>query len=362
MQLRFPQDHYSQHGLELSRDAMHNLLLEIFGHISGRYLFRSLSRKHKSKMGFSMLCFTVLLPTTWRRKPQVGDHSLKLSMLPSEILQHISGFLPVSSAVSFVLCSRRFLWLLGDQALHCLRSAGQAPERKLFLTLLEKDISDWSFCHCCTLFHPVAQDDGPEKGWRYFDEPECVRRSGVVHLTMGFRIRYQHAQLLMNHYRFGRAHQMNLERLSHKLTVARGDTTIKTEIWARIVLGELLVRVNSKLRLPSPSDINLIRYRIPGICHHLRGLDQRSFVLQTILCRPCHAGRLPCVECSKRRSCRKCSTWFQLNGRELETPGIEIEINIWRYLGSCETPFDPKWRSQTDSLCSAPKTSTWPGG
>ena len=58
------------------------------------------------------------------------------------------------------------------------------------MTVLEKDLSDWLLCHYCTLFHPVAQDDGPEKGWRYFDEPECVRASGVVYITMGSKIRY----------------------------------------------------------------------------------------------------------------------------------------------------------------------------
>ena len=168
---------------------------------------------------------------------------------------------------------------------------------------------------------------------------------------MGFKIRYQHAQLLMNHYRFGRAHQINLERLCHKITVTRGDTNIKTEIWGRIVLGELLVRVNSKLRLHIPSDVDLVRYRIPEICPHLMGLEERSFVLQTTLCRACHAGRLPCVECSRRKSCRKCSTWFQVNGRELANQGTEIQIDIWKYLGSCKTPFDAKWRSQTEPLC-----------
>ena len=310
-----------------------------------------------------MLRFTALLPTTWRRKPQVLEQSLELSMLPSEILQYISDFLPVSSAVSFTLCSRRLLWLLGDRALRCLRSADQAPERKLFLTQLEKDLSDWLLCHHCTLFHPIAQDDGLGSIRCYFDEPECVQASGVVYITTGYRLRYQHAQLLMNHYRFGRAHQMNLERLCYKLTVTCGDATIKTEIWGRIVLGELLVRVNSKLQLPSPSDIDLVRHRIPEICPHLSALDERIFEPQTILCRPCHAGRLPCVECSKRKSCRKCSTWFQVDGTELGNRGTEIQINIWKYLGSCETPFDAKWRSQTDPLYStAPKTSRGPGG
>ena len=128
-------------------------------------------------MGISMLGLTALLPSSWRKKALVREQSSTFStlpseilqqsstfsMLPSEILQHISDFLPVSSAVSFALCSRKILWLLGDQALRSLRSADQILERELFLSLLERDLSDWLFCHHCTLFHPVAQDDGPEK-------------------------------------------------------------------------------------------------------------------------------------------------------------------------------------------------------
>ncbi len=229
-------------------------------------------------MGISRLGITALLPAIWRRRTHAREPSPKLFMLPPEILQHISDFLSVNSAVSLVLCSRRVLWRLGDQAFRCSRSADQIKERKPFLTLLEKDLSDWLLCHHCTLFHPVAQDDGPRKTWCYFDEPECVQLSGVVYITLKFRIRYQHEQLPMNHYRFGRAHQINLERLSHKLTVTLGDTNVETEVWSCIVVGELLLWVNSKMRLPGPSDVNLVRHRIPEICPHLMGLYQGEFV------------------------------------------------------------------------------------
>ena len=308
-----------------------------------------------------MLGFTALLPAIWRRKAHTCKQSLKLSMLPSEILQHISGFLPPSSAVCLAICSRRVLWLLGDQALRCLRCVDQVPERKVFLTLLEKDLSDWLLCRHCILFHPVVQDDGPGNLWRYYDEPKCVQMSGISYITLEFRIQFQHAQLLMNNYRFGRALQMYLDRLSYKFAATIGNKNIKNEVWGSIFMGELLVRVNSKLQLPSPPDVSLVRHWIPEICPHLLGLDHESFTSEMILCRPCHAGRLPCVECSKRRSCRKCSTWFQVKGRDLGKLGTEIQIDIWKYLGHCESPFDPMWRNQIDSLClDAPKTSTWP--
>ncbi len=204
----------------------------------------------------------------------------------------------------------------------------------------------------------MAQDDGPGKPWCYMDEPQCVRLSGVVFITMDYRLRFEHAQLLMNHYRYGRAHQADLERICHKSAVTIGDTNIETEIWGRIVLDELLLRMSSKLRLNKPSDIDLVRNRIPDICPHLNGLDRSISDSQTTVCGPCHAGRVPCVECSRRKSCQICSTRFQICGRELGNSGTEIHIDIWRYLGSCETPVDAKWRSQTDS--SGPRISKRP--
>lgn len=293
---------------------------------------------------------------------QVQEQRTNLSMLPAEILQNVSDFLPVSSAVSFTLCSRRVLWLLGDQAFRSLRSTDQTAEKKLFLTLLEKDLPDRLLCHHCILFHPVAQDNRPENRWRFNHEPECDRASGVIHMAVPFKIRYRHAQLLMNHYRFRRAHQINLERLSYQDTRTYGNMNIKTETWGRIVLGELLVRVHLILRLPSSSfDIKPVRLSIPRICPHLFGLQKSCFESQKILCRPCHAGRLPCVECSNRQCCRECSTWFQVSGRERENLGIEIQIDIWRYLGSCETPFDAKWQRQVSSSCSFPMKFKWLG-
>ena len=327
-----------------------NVLPEICSLISGFCAVGSLSHNPKSKMGFSMLNFTTLLPVIWKRKPHTCEQGAQLFTLPPEILQHISNFLPLNSVVSLLLCTRKYLWLLGDQALHSLRSAHQIPERKLFLTLLEKDLPDWLLCHHCTLFHPVPQDDGHGKVRYYYKEPDYVRASGLVYITIEFNIRYEHAQLLMNHYRFGRAYQINLKRMSDNLTMTRGDTNIKNEIWSRIVVGELLVRVKSKMRLSSSSDLDSVRFRIPEICPHLRGLYQKRYRQPTMLCPPCRAGMLPCVECSKRKSCQKCSTWFQVTGRELEKSRTEIQIDVWRYLGTCETPFDAKWRSQVCSI------------
>lgn len=304
-----------------------------------------------------MLDFATLLPIFWRRKSQgqktktqAQEHKTNFAMLPPEILLLISDFLPVSSTVSFALCSRRVLWLLGDKAFRCLRSTDQTQERKLFLTLLEKDLPDWLLCHYCIRFHPVRPDDGPEKRWRYLNEPECIRANGVVHILIGFDIQYHHVQLPMNNYRFGRAHQINLERLCYKASNTIGNANIETKIWGCIVLGELCMQANAKLRLSSPADINPIKCYIPKICPHSRGFEQRKFEFQNTFCQPCYAGRVPCVDCSKLRSCQKCSTWFLVSGKEFGNQGIELQIDIWRHFGSCETPSDSKWSSQIDRL------------
>ena len=223
---------------------------------------------------------------------------------------------------------------------------GSNSRKETLFNPVREGLPDWLLCHYCTRFHPVTPDDGPEKRWRYLNEPECIRANGVICLFIGFEIKYQHVQLLMNNYRFGRAYQTNLEKLCHKISYTIGNAKIETNIWSCIVLGELRMRVNSKLRLTSPADIDLVKYLVPEICPHLRSFGQRRYVLQNIFCQPCHAGKLTCVECSKPRSCQKCSTWVHVSGKEFGNQGTEIQIDIWRHLGSCETPFNAKWSSQ----------------
>lgn len=298
------------------------------------------------KMIMDLCSFVARYLGVRKKEPKGADQGLILTMLPVEILLQIKDFLPLRSAVSLTICCRELFLQFGDQSLRCSRSADQLLERKLFLFLLESDLADWRLCHHCIVYHPVAKDCRPGSLKYYLEEPDCVVMSGNVHMDVSYILQYHDAQLLMNNYRFGRPYRKVLEGLSRTSTATVGDTAIETKVWGCIVSGELLLRVSARLRLPDLSDLEKIEHRVPEICPHM----YRRCAIQSILlennCRSCLTARVPCIECRKRRSCRKCSTWYQLNGRDFGDQGIEIHIDMWRYLGSCVSPFDARWRSQ----------------
>ena len=292
---------------------------------------------------------------------RVPDRKRRQSLLslPVEILQHIRDFLPLSSAASFALCSQTLLKVVGNQSLEPLRADDQTIERRRFLVALQKDLPDWLLCHHCSLFHPVILDEGPEDVWCYEDEPSCVQENGVVYLDVDFRIRYQHARLLMNHYRFGRPYTENLKRLSYSYSVTIDEMVLESVLWSRIVAGELLVRVKTRVRLLGPWNSGLVNNQMPPVCPHLEYYCQDQTLWQTIDCRMSHANKLPCARCKMRKACRECSTWFRVDVQELENFETEVQIDVWKYLGTCETPYDPKWREQAEPRCSnAFKVST----
>ena len=132
---------------------------------------------------------------------------------------------------------------------------------------------------------------------------------------------------------------------------------INVEIWGEIVHDELHMRSRTKVELRNDSDMDRIRTYIPKICPHLKGHDRASFRRsQTFLCHPCYDGRLPCAQCSGRKSCQRCDTNTTFTARELKDSKLEVQIEVCRNMGSCRSPFDHKWRLQMDTIGSHPGT------
>lgn len=274
-----------------------------------------------------------------------------LSSLPVEILLHIVDFLPPSSAACLVLCSRDLFTIFGCRFLHSLRAPNAVREKRRFLVALQKDLPDWLLCYPCSVFHPVKADEGPKNPWLDFEGPSCVQANGVVYLALRFRLQYQHAQLLMDRYRFGRPCKESLARLSHTYSHTLSDTVFKSDIRAEIVAGELVVHVYQKLRLLGQWNMELIKHRMDPICPHLELFSRDQILWQTIGCRLSHMNDLPRAKCSMWRSCQECRTRFQVDVQELENLQVEIQVYASKYLGPCETPYDPKWREQAEPRC-----------
>ncbi|KAI4097716.1 MAG: hypothetical protein LQ339_006695, partial [Xanthoria mediterranea] len=135
--------------------------------------------------------------------------------LPVEIIQMIQDLLPLASTVSLALTRRGMRKILGDKPLRSINLPANVDQRKDFLLSLQKDLSDWQFCHPCSVFHPLQKEVDARTIWRH-DKPDCVQISGRVSFLPNFRIRYQHAQLVMHRYRFGMLHEDDLGILSYE--------------------------------------------------------------------------------------------------------------------------------------------------
>lgn len=246
---------------------------------------------------------------------------MKLVTLPSEVSLSFAECLPSTSVLYFALRNRRLMQLLGARALETLRLAGQAAEKRTFLSLLEKDLHDHIFCHHCHLFHPVAQVEGPRTLWRYHDEPKCVQVRSV---------------------------QLNdRQSLFHRIVPKKNTTDITTQIQPLIMDGELFLLIQTTLLLLNPSAIGAMRHLIPETCPHMTWLEQNHFGANNAFCYMCYSGKAPCFDCRQPKSCRPCSTELEVSWREVR--GAEIEIDIIRKdLGACRTPFDDAWFMHTN--------------
>lgn len=292
-----------------------------------------------------------------------GQPKQSLSSMPTKILQHIRDLLPLSSAACFVLCNRQMLTALGDQPLASLRTKNQITERRRFLLTMQKDLPGWLLCYHCSLFHPVKADDlVTRRVWHFSEEPPCVYEAGAVDLPYAYLLRYQLAQLLMNQYRFQRSYTTTLEALSFSSStpidfcLPRGtalrDHVWEVTIWCEIAAGQLILRFDQKLRLPALSNTELMDITgklLRPVCHHtgyhfIKPDEQHLW--ETVECALSHGHNPPCADCSMRKRCRECSTWFQVGVQELKGSGTEVWIQAWKYLGTCEIPYDPKWRKQ----------------
>lgn len=270
-------------------------------------------------------------------------------VLPVEILQYISAtFLPCDAAASFAICNRWMLKILGGQAPWLLTLECHTIERTRFLKDLEKDLPNWLLCHHCAKFHLVDQDGHPSQSWDPSRETECTRAKGVVSIGYHFYIRFEQAQLLMRNYRLGRPYEINLARFSNQMDRNPGDTSLEGVTTAHIVAGELLLQTKYTLRLLGDWDIPLIRVRIPKICSHLTNQVCDSTFAQVLRCRLSHVNRPPCIECKSQKLCPKCLTLFHVDIRTLGNLVTEVQVDVWRNLGLCESPFDSEWRRQAD--------------
>ena len=151
----------------------------------------------------------------------------------------------------------------------------------------------------------------------------------------------------MRNYRLGRPHEAYLQKLNYGFAGYRPEISLEGVVTASIIAGELFIQVKYTLKLLRNWDTFLILSQIRTFCPHIFGFEYSIFA-QALRCRLSHADQLPCIECKEQKHCGECSTSFRLDIRTLPQSVTEVQVDIWRCLGSCESPFDPTWRRQAD--------------
>ncbi|KAI4138151.1 MAG: hypothetical protein LQ341_004798 [Variospora aurantia] len=298
--------------------------------------------------------------------------------LPVEIILMIQDLLPLASAVSLTITCRSLLDALGNASLRSLDLPANADQRSRFLSIMQREwLLEYQFCRPCSVFHPLEKDSDPHSIWWYRREPECAQISGCVFLSVFFRLRYQHAQLVMNRYRSGMLRDEDLNRLSYHLSYdlsydhsydlsydLRGmhnGIHRRQVVTASIEEGALLIHMTSTLRLRDRCDVTTIKRWLHEVCHHVDSvrsvrLGQPQPLAATITCQLNNhdAKQQSCTDCCANwKSCPVCQTRFYVDVQRVRvhaTTEIIVRLNTRKWLGPCESPLDPLWWRHCDDL------------
>ncbi|KAL9029367.1 MAG: hypothetical protein Q9196_002393, partial [Gyalolechia fulgens] len=223
-------------------------------------------------------------------KTAASDERCPLLDLPVDIIRTLQDFLPLASAASLALTGRTLLETLGNEPLRAINLPANADQKKSFLGSLQRDLPGWQLCHPCSVFHPLDQETKTGTFWRYSLEPECVQISGYVFFVLDYQIRYQHAQLVMNRYRFGTLREGDLKKLSYEAVGPYRGKDLRTVFTASIEDDGLAIYMTAELRLIKSWDKSRIKLWLPEVCPHLDGLrgSQPRPLLATIECQLKH--------------------------------------------------------------------------
>jgi hypothetical protein len=299
----------------------------------------------------------IVIEVILQPKIQGGLDLSILGGLPPELIIHTTRFLPPESAASFALCCHSIYAILGTRHWKSLRTRDQ--QRLTFLTLLERDLPKYIFCHPCKILH-LSQKESDESGvcWdpsRPLLRP-CAREEflggiiGYIHPQFSFST----FQMAMKRYRLGLPYSDYLSRLGHDWT-SHGYTSdemlpYQSRAQAKIVARSLILRIQYVLLIPLHRTLQIPRWSPMGICPHIEIMDLNARMLEDIQCKVEHNHSLR--HCSKEfglKQCYRCTTEYQVNLRERGQLGSVIVITKWLDLGEGRLRTDFKWRSHLNN-------------
>lgn len=157
----------------------------------------------------------------------------QLELLPAELIHQIESWLPLNSAVSLALCSRKLHNVLGVKSL--LSLSANKSEQARFLQALDRDLAETLYCFACNRLHVLFQRRrtriGTEERFQWVADGRCWNADGMYNygtaLTYYAEFKFEHVQMAVKLRRRGQLSEASayMARLSFiKPTVGRLTT------------------------------------------------------------------------------------------------------------------------------------------
>lgn len=193
--------------------------------------------------------------------PRPSPAGPSLCDLPVEILQLITSFLSTSSAASLAQSNKKVCRVIGTQYWQILKASARRQcedEKFQFLSLLEKDYSQYFLCYRCNTLHLRDPRDLPRNGDIWLERHklrDCEVQDGTIKLNdYLFVADYRHLQMAMKSYRNAAHFGPMSDALSYGYT-QKLFATFRGSQRALVTADELLIEQQSSVQESKTSDI-----------------------------------------------------------------------------------------------------------
>jgi hypothetical protein len=274
---------------------------------------------------------------------QTQSTALTLEKLPADVLYHIARFLTLDSIASLILSCKSLRCAIGQQSWVALGTEASRGARLSFLFSLQRDVPECVLCFYCVKLHCVKEELAWYNMWYGHDDLPCTKANGAVHLLPIFFLPFRHAQMVMKLHKLGATNTTWLNCLCFSNWYFNQTYH---DCYARIVDGNLLVKVEYRMLLHHGQSFRQARHNLPHLCPHFRRYYEDVYSCQ-FQYRVCHG----CAECVGLTRCRVCGTEITVanSSSDWMPNGRAIHVTAWKNLGPCDTPVDPRWRTQVKS-------------
>lgn len=292
--------------------------------------------------------------------------SVTIGSLPPELLLLIRDHSNNASAACLALTCRNMYTVLRHTYFPLSKD-----DRKEFMLIIQRDISDRYLCHHCLTFHKFTKEK-PGNQIKFSSEPElwllthtrtCASVFDDLEYVFGchYFLPFSRVQLVMNKYYFGPAHGLPLSSLAGSFTNVKTPAFDIKHTWhPGIINGELYMLTTDVVRLNSRSGLADMQKKIWGraialeralaamnfsVCRHVGAQKVPLETVQQLLCfKSVWDGDFDTDETSTA-SCLRCDTDYEVTvATDKETCESFVKIRAWRRFGACRSPECEVWR------------------